>query len=543
MAYVPPLNGGRINASIGGNSTSAGAGYSYISTGDMILAGGSNITLKQDGKTISFVGGAAGGTNTLGMSNLGNTAGATGVVTGSAFNYLLAGGNNVTLSQSLNGVSGTLTISAANQTNQTLGINVTSNTIQSNTGTVDARVLTFNGMGAASVGYSNGSIQVSAPSVSSVNAAGIVNISSNAGNVTISAPAFSAGVSNLSNDSGSTGMITNRLVLAGGSNITLSQSTNASGATVSINGGGGGGGAVTAGGTTYANGVSFSPSGALTLSGSSQTLSMSVPAQSSLSVTGALTLSTNGNTISIGAPAQSSLVGTNGIVLSSNGSTITINGLAPPISNWEYPTDVFTSLNTIGQGSLSLQRVFIPFTLIASAAKIGGSVSAGTSTANATGSINFSLQMGVYKLTGSTLTLVTSGSFNNAFSWQAASSVSSTSLTGVSGMRQLTTPLNLTGLPPGEYWVAALALSTITAPGGGFTLYGNTLMPGAAGGSMLAPIGSNSSAAPNLIPFQGVYSTSTSAMPSSIVSSNINFTSASNIQRANFYHAIYNASY
>jgi hypothetical protein len=48
--------GGGIAASIGGNSTSVGAGYSNITSGTMLIAGGSNITLSQDGSVISIVG-------------------------------------------------------------------------------------------------------------------------------------------------------------------------------------------------------------------------------------------------------------------------------------------------------------------------------------------------------------------------------------------------------------------------------------------------------------------------------------------------------
>ena len=47
--------------------------------------------------------------NTLGMSNLGNTSGTTGVLSGSAVQMLFVGGTNITLSQSLNGASGTIT--------------------------------------------------------------------------------------------------------------------------------------------------------------------------------------------------------------------------------------------------------------------------------------------------------------------------------------------------------------------------------------------------------------------------------------------------
>ena len=118
MTYLPPVNGGRINATIGGNTAGAGA---LVSSGTLTFAGGNNITLSQAGNAITISGAAGGGagSNTFGMSNLGNTSGTTGVISGSALRYAFAGGNNVTLSQSINGSSGTVTISAANQSVQT----------------------------------------------------------------------------------------------------------------------------------------------------------------------------------------------------------------------------------------------------------------------------------------------------------------------------------------------------------------------------------------------------------------------------------------
>jgi len=96
---------------IGGNTAGATAS---ITSGTMTLAGGNNITLSQNGNaiTISAAGGGAAGSNTLGMSNLGNTSGTSGVISGSALQFILAGGNNITLSQSINGSSATITISA-----------------------------------------------------------------------------------------------------------------------------------------------------------------------------------------------------------------------------------------------------------------------------------------------------------------------------------------------------------------------------------------------------------------------------------------------
>jgi fibronectin-binding autotransporter adhesin len=310
------------NMTLSGNTAGAMA---HVSSGTLTLAGGDNITLSQAGNAITISGGAGGaaGSNTFGASNLGNTVGTSGVVSGSAVQFAFAGGNNVTLSQSLNGSSGTITVSAANQTAQTqsniqafydgansistgtirvsnangvsFGINgqtltashdgITSqsnqnvslyalgNTTQNSSTLLNASNLSFNGLGAATMGFSNGSIQVSAPTQTvqtqnlhnltlSGNTAGAMahvssgtltlaggdNITlSQAGNaITISGGAggagFTAGVSTIGNTAGDTGTVSNRLVLAGGNNVTLSQSTGAGGATVSIIGAAGGGG-------------------------------------------------------------------------------------------------------------------------------------------------------------------------------------------------------------------------------------------------------------------------------------------------------------
>jgi hypothetical protein len=70
--------------------------------------------------------------------------------------------------------------------------------------------------------------------VSSISATGIINISSNGGTVSIGAPAFTAGMSTIGNTSGTSGIVTNQLILSGGNNITLSQSTGVGGNTLGI---------------------------------------------------------------------------------------------------------------------------------------------------------------------------------------------------------------------------------------------------------------------------------------------------------------------
>jgi hypothetical protein len=79
------------NLTIGGNSTSAGAGYIEISSGTLTLAGGNNITLSQNGNAVTLIGAAQGGVQT-GISGIGvsNTTYNSGTVIWSAQ-------NNVTL--------------------------------------------------------------------------------------------------------------------------------------------------------------------------------------------------------------------------------------------------------------------------------------------------------------------------------------------------------------------------------------------------------------------------------------------------------------
>lgn len=597
MTYLPPVNGGRINASIGGNTAGAGA---LVSSGTLNLMGGNNVTLSQNANSITISAGAAGGSNTFGMSNIGNTSGTTGAVSGSAVRFLFAGGNNVTLSQSLNASSGTITISAANQTvqtqnmvsvngstgnisfanannvtfgvnastitgsasfnqsNQTVGLYGLGNTTQNSSTTLDARTLSFNGLGGATVGYSNGSIQISAPQT-------VAQTNQTLG-------LFATG--NTTQNS-STTLDARSLTFQGTGGASIGYSNGSiviSGAT----GGGGGGVAVGNSQAIFTSGSVYlsENGGAITIStasnAGSKSLNFSVPQTSSLSGTGVISISTNGGTISIGAPTQTNqtmnLYGTGNTTqnTSQNMDARTMyfaasgplsvgmtNGTmffsAPnqvastTLSRFEYPEGLFTSLSVAGQSSLSINHMYIPFYVAGSAAKIGGSITVGTSTAAATGSINLSLWMGIYTLNGSTLSLASSGSANNGFSWQAASSAS-TNLTGITGMRQLTVPMSV-NVTPGEYWMAAVIASATTATSVTFNVYGNAQVVAAGSSAILTPIGSSITAARDVMLFQGIYTAQTTAGPATIVGAGINNSAASNVMRANFYNAIYNATY
>ena len=145
-----------VDVSLSGNTSGT---LALISSGTMILAGGNNITLSQHGQSVTIQANTAAAFSG-GVSNIGNSAGNTGV-TGTQL--VLAGGNNITLSQVTGANGATVTVSAFTQTNQSLGLYGSSQTYgQSSSSTIDARSLTVVGQGIMSVGLSGGSLLVSA---------------------------------------------------------------------------------------------------------------------------------------------------------------------------------------------------------------------------------------------------------------------------------------------------------------------------------------------------------------------------------------------
>lgn len=147
--------GTQFSGGISGGNTSGNTG---TKPGLMVLAGGNNITVSgaTAGDNISVTVSGANQTGTQfsgGVSNIGNTAGDTGTVGG---RLVLAGGNNITLSGSTNGVSETITISGAAGGAGFAGGGISGGNTSGDTGSVTGRLIFAGGNNITLSGSTNG---------------------------------------------------------------------------------------------------------------------------------------------------------------------------------------------------------------------------------------------------------------------------------------------------------------------------------------------------------------------------------------------------
>jgi hypothetical protein len=550
------------NVTVGGTNTSGV--LANVSSGALTLAGGNNITLSQAGNAITISGGAGGGagSNTFGMSNLGNTSGTTGVVSGSAQQLILAGGNNITLSQSINGASATITLSAASQSIQTQGIAAVSfggNTAGSNYTNSSGTISLYAG---SNMTFSRGVNN----SVTLVAGGGIAlgNSEATFSNGTVGlAAAPSAAITIQSNTNG--GQVFNLSVPGTSSLVALGNLTiSSTGSTINFSAGGGGGGGVVLsapGGSISSGTANFSvSSGAMTISNAGQTLNFAVPATSSLVGVNGITISRSGSTISIsggggggiamyggtnsitsgtasfansngvsfGVNGQtvtgsvapvSSLSGVGAVGLSSNGSTISVS--APfngTVGNWE--PQVFgngpLASTQLGQSSLYFFKLqpmaYVSATQLHQMISLSMSSSSNSSHAGA-----ISVYAGIYTANGATLSLITQSSGSSGYSW---SNTSNNSYNSVTGLRGLTMPLGAS-MTPGNYWLGMMSRTSSTNANW-FTasnlVYSNITNSTQ---SYMGIIGQASNATQGIQEGVGFFSAATAALPASVAMSAI----------------------
>src|SRR6185312_17261612 len=91
---------------------------------------------------------------------IGNTTGQSSSSTFDARTMSVSGAGIVSVGYSGNAL--VVSASSAVQSNQTVGLYGLGNTTQNSSTTLDARSISFNGLGIITVGYSNGSVQLSA---------------------------------------------------------------------------------------------------------------------------------------------------------------------------------------------------------------------------------------------------------------------------------------------------------------------------------------------------------------------------------------------
>jgi hypothetical protein len=221
-----------INGSTGAISFSNSNNVSFGFNGSTVTA---TATFAQSNQNISFF--ALGNTtqnsssvlnaNAVSFNGLGDItvgysngsiqfSGSQSVDTRKAGTGFTSAGNNIGLSGTLNTNGLSLSATVAAQTNQNISLFALGNTTQNSSTVLNASNLSFNAIGSLTVGYSNGSIQFSAPSALTIQT---VQTQSRF-NLTVSGNTTSGGAGfNLI----SSGVLT----LAGGNNITLSQDGNA----------------------------------------------------------------------------------------------------------------------------------------------------------------------------------------------------------------------------------------------------------------------------------------------------------------------------
>lgn len=511
---------------LSGNSTSAGAGFQLIQNGTMTLAGGNNITLSQNGNAVTISAASIQADTQTAISGIAasNTTYTSGTVT-------------------ITGVGGGVTVSS--NTGQRVDISVAAQSTQTQ-GILSAGVST-GGNTAGNTTVNTGSRFVLVASgnatASQATAAGASTITLSVGTQTVQTQGIlSAGVSTGGNTAGNTQVSTgSRLVIVGSNGITASQGT-------------------AAGATT------------ITLSGITQTQQTQGILSAGVSTGG----NTSGNT-TVNTGSRFVLAGGNNITLSqetaAGATTITISGAAAgggaTVSMWPNQAQTLTQVamtnayfvtnattaQTTGtaiimpmalEANVSFNQVRIP---------MGYSITTTVTTVN--WSHTFGNSLGIYTLTGDTLSLLSSfshewrlsyASTNNATnasaSWTASygsgtgfstSTSLSTNNAGVTGFWSSISALKMypfaTGgmsMAPGQYW-AAWAFSSKSV-GSNVASFSQIVINTAVQSMVISypEIGKSVASSTGLFPLLGQFSftQTNTAMPASVLTADL--TTASN---------------
>jgi hypothetical protein len=458
LAYVSGGGGGN-DVSITGNTAGVPA---LISSGTLYLAGGNNVTLSQNGQSITISGANAGGAQT-GISGIivSNTTYTSGTVSFSNANGITFGssaGQAITASYNSTQFAGT-------------GSSITGNASL----TINSAGLAFNGSGLA--GTSTGATNIS--------------VTLNSSGIAISGPVETGIGLSASNASASAGVVT----LSNSNNVSFGMAASVVTATASYP-------------TTqavYFVGNTVGQSSSSTVG--DQTFSYTYG--------GAVSGGWSGGSLLISAPATSSMVGSNAITLSTNGSTISVVG-QPYLTRYIVPYDnALTVVSAPGNASASFQYVPVMGAVTGSRIDALASWSAmGSSATTNTAAIAISAYAAIYTRNVSTLSSLSSGSTQTTYSYASNTAGHTEFLTAA--MRPISCPVNFNMLP-GEYIVGFNIVTATSSIGASTTSFGLTLSM--MGGNQLqtaanyAEIGSQTATSSNLVAGMGVYASATTGMP------------------------------
>lgn len=244
-----------------------------------------------------------------------------------------------------------------------------------------------------------------------------------------------------------------------------------------------------------------------------------------------LTLSgTNNSVVNISAPATSSLVGVSGVSISTNGSTISVFDGRTRSHWWDPdPTDTPLLLSAATNNSVSFKFVELNEYFSATNLRVLFSVSGATHTSASTNTYGLSVQAGIYTRNGSTISLASSGSQSYSGTWSTNGTAS------INGVRAISLPFTINA-SPGEYWMALRVSTSSSNASMGLSGYmGNIstayLAPGA--------FGAATNTSQLMIPFFGMYSATSGAVPNSVTLNQVLGTGTQG-SRGNFFHEFRN---
>jgi hypothetical protein len=481
------------------------AGASSISGSDIYWAGGSNVTLSANGSTVSVIGVAAQTVDT-------NKA-------GTGFTSTTTAGTAVTAALGTNGLSMAVPQYITTYVNDlTSGRAGTGFTSTSTTGVLLTAAQGTNGLSMAVPNFITTYVndltsgRAGTGFTSTTTAGTAVTAALGTNGLSMAVPNFiTTYVNDLTSGRAGTGSTT------AGTNISMTLGVNTNGVALSANvadvdynawnlvgnTAGTTGTTVTTQGALY-----FSGGNNVTLSGNSNTIVISAAAGG----VGGTTNQTGPNIAVAGSTVTSGTVlfsNSNGVTFGMNGSTLTASIIANnTYDGWPPYADFEMVAGQQGQGTLYFEPEHSPYYF---QDRVGIPI-AYTNATNSTGSLTLSYWVGLYTQNVSTLSLASSTSVSTGLTFSGT--VGSYSL--FSGMRLLTIPWTLT-VAEQEIYIAQLSRTST----GGANASISQMLVSNVNSNFVGFFGQSHNTTQQLTQGQGVYTVTTSGLPSSVAFSQI----------------------